>query len=72
LLFPTGQPAVAVVQTDGKVEIRNVNITHDLGTGLQVSGAVSESDQLIINPSPNLVAGTVVTIVDPGHPNLSS
>jgi RND family efflux transporter, MFP subunit len=63
LLFPSAQPAVAVVHADDKVEIRKVDIIHDLGTRLQVSGDLSESDQLIRNPSPNLVAGTVVTVV---------
>jgi RND family efflux transporter MFP subunit len=64
LLFPSAQPAVAVVQANGKVEIRNVTITQDLGTRLQVSGDVSESDQLIINPSSSLATGTVVTTVN--------
>jgi len=69
LLFLSAQPAVAVVPADGKVEVRNVNIIHDLGTRLQVSGGISESDQLIRNPSSNLVTGTVVTVVktSPNH-----
>jgi RND family efflux transporter MFP subunit len=63
LLFASGQPAVAVVHTDGKVAIERVTVIHDLGTGLQVSGDLSESDQLVRNPSPNLVSGTVVGVV---------
>jgi len=64
LLFPSAQPAVAVVHANGKVEIRDVTITQDLGMRLQVSGDVSESDQLIINPSSSLATGTVVTTVN--------
>jgi RND family efflux transporter MFP subunit len=64
LLFPSAQPAVAVVRADGKVQIRTVTITQDLGTRLQVSGDVSESDRLIINPSSSLATGTVVTTVN--------
>jgi RND family efflux transporter MFP subunit len=63
LLFESGQPAVAVVHPDGKLEIRKVTITQDLGTRLQIANGLSESDQLIINPPPGLVAGTVVTVV---------
>jgi RND family efflux transporter MFP subunit len=63
LSFPSTQPAVAVVHADGKVAIQSVTVIHDLGTKLQVSGDISESDQLIRNPSPNLASGAVVTLV---------
>jgi RND family efflux transporter MFP subunit len=65
LLFESGQPAVAVVHPDGKVEIRKIAIAQDLGTRLLIANGLSEPDQLIINPSPGLVSGTVVTIVKP-------
>jgi RND family efflux transporter MFP subunit len=63
LLFESGQPAVALVGPNGKVEIRQIVITHDLGTRLQIANGLSESDQLVINPSSGLVTGTVVTVV---------
>ena len=65
LLLPSGQPAVAVVHADGKVAIQSVTIIRDLGTKLQVSGDISESDQLIRNPSPDLASGAAVTLVKP-------
>jgi multidrug efflux pump subunit AcrA (membrane-fusion protein) len=65
LLFPSTQPAVAVVHADGKVAIQSVTVIHDLGTKLQVSGDISESDRLIRNPSPDLASGAVVTLVKP-------
>jgi RND family efflux transporter MFP subunit len=65
LLFPSTQPAVAVVHADGKVAIQSVTVIHDLGTKLQVSGDISESDRLIRNPSPDLASGAVVTPVKP-------
>ena len=65
LLFPSGQPAVAVVHADGKVAIQSVTVIHDLARRLQVSGSISESDQLIKNPSSNLSSGAVVTVVKP-------
>ena len=67
LLFRSTQPAVAVVHADGKVAIQSVTVIHDLGTKLQVSGDISESDQLIRNPSPDLASGAVVTLVKPSQ-----
>jgi multidrug efflux pump subunit AcrA (membrane-fusion protein) len=65
LLFTSGQPAVAVVHADGKVAIQSVTVIHNLGTRLQVSGDISESDRLIRNPSPDLASGAVGTPVKP-------
>jgi RND family efflux transporter MFP subunit len=63
MLFQSGEPAVALVDPDGKVEIRKVTITHDFGTRLQIADGLSESARLIINPPPGLVTGTQVTVV---------
>jgi RND family efflux transporter MFP subunit len=63
LLFQGTQPAVAVVGQDGKVEIHKINIVRDLGTRLQVSDGLSQSDQLVVNPPPGLASGTQVTVV---------
>jgi membrane fusion protein, multidrug efflux system len=65
LLLLSGQPAVAVVHANGKVAIQSVTVIHDLGATLQVSGDISESNQLIRNPSPDLASGAVVTLVKP-------
>jgi hypothetical protein len=54
-----------VVHPDGKVEIRKVSITRDLGNRLEISKGLSESDQIIVNPSSGLGTGTVVTIANP-------
>jgi hypothetical protein len=53
------------VRADSKVAIQPVTIIRDLGTRLQVSGDISESDQLIRNPSPALVTGMAVSVVKP-------
>jgi membrane fusion protein, multidrug efflux system len=65
LLFQSGSPAVGVVLPDGKVEIRKVSITRDLGNRLEISKGLSESDQIIVNPSSGLATGTAVTIANP-------
>jgi RND family efflux transporter MFP subunit len=61
LLFQAGKPAVALINPKGQVEIRQVDITHDFGTRLQIADGLSESDRLIIEPPPGLAAGTQVT-----------
>jgi RND family efflux transporter MFP subunit len=64
LLFQSGAPAVGVVHPDGKVEIRKVNITRDLGNRLEISKGLLESDQIIVNPSSDLETGMAVTIAN--------
>ena len=63
LLFRNGTSAVGVVQPDGKVEIRNVQIGKDLGTRLEIVKGVSAADQLIVNPSDSLNQGMEVHVV---------
>ena len=54
LLFRSEGASVGVVHSDGKVEIRKVVINRDLGDKLQISEGLSESDQIILNPSDGL------------------
>ena len=65
LLFQSGAPAVGVVHPDGKVEIRKVSINRDLGDRLEIFKGLSETDQIIVNPSSGLATGTVVTVANP-------
>jgi RND family efflux transporter MFP subunit len=70
LLFQSGAPAVGVVHPDGKVEIRKLSIIRDLGNRLEISKGLSQSDQIIVNPSSDLVTGTVVTIANAASESL--
>jgi RND family efflux transporter MFP subunit len=65
LLFSSGKPAVGVVHPNGAVEIRKIVINRDLGSTLEISQGLSESDQVITSPPPGLVDGTVVMIAKP-------
>ena len=65
LLFRSEGASVGVVHPDGKVEIRKIVIDRDLGTKLQVSHGLSESDQIILNPSDGLADGMAVTVATP-------
>jgi RND family efflux transporter MFP subunit len=63
LLFRSEGPAVGVVGPDGKVEIREITINLNLGDQLEVSQGLSETDQVIINPSDSLANGMTVKIL---------
>ncbi len=65
LLFTSGKPAVGVVRQNGTVEIRKIAISRDLGSKLEISQGLSESDQIITSPPPGLVDGAVVVIAKP-------
>jgi RND family efflux transporter MFP subunit len=65
LLFRSEGPSVGVVHPDGKVEIRKVVINRDLGDKLQIAQGLSETDQVIINPSDGLANGIAVTVATP-------
>jgi len=65
LVFTSGKPAVGVVRPDGTVEIRQIAIHRDLGSTLEISQGLSQSDQVITSPPPGLVDGTHVIIAKP-------
>jgi hypothetical protein len=60
LFFTSGRPSVGVVRPNGTVEIRTITIKRDLGSKLEISRGLSESDQIITTPPPGLGDGTVV------------
>jgi RND family efflux transporter MFP subunit len=62
LLFTSGKPAVGVVRPNGTVEIRKIEIHRDLGSKLEISHGLSESDQIIASPPPGLLDGTDVIV----------
>jgi RND family efflux transporter MFP subunit len=65
LLFRSEGTAVGIVRPDGKVEIKKVVINRDLGDKLQISQGISESDQVVVNPSDGLVDGMHAKIATP-------
>jgi membrane fusion protein, multidrug efflux system len=67
LLFRSGDSAVGVVKSDGKVEIRKVQIVKDLGTRLEIAKRLSPTDQLVVNPSDSLNDGMKVHVVEPNQ-----
>jgi RND family efflux transporter MFP subunit len=68
LLFRAEGAAVGVVHPDAKVEIRKINITLNHGNTLQIAGGLSETDQVITNPSDSLADGMRVKVLRPTQP----
>jgi hypothetical protein len=61
IIFNRDGMQVAAVH-NGRVEIRKVGVTRDLGTRLDVATGVKAGDQVIINPPVNLVDGGKVQV----------
>jgi RND family efflux transporter MFP subunit len=63
LLFRMEGTAVGVVAASGQVEIRKVTTNLNLGDKLEISQGLSETDQVIVNPSDSLATGMAVKIL---------
>jgi RND family efflux transporter MFP subunit len=63
LLFRLEGTAVGVVDASGQVEIRRVTTNLNLGDKLEISQGLSETDQVIVNPSDSLANGMTVKIL---------
>jgi RND family efflux transporter MFP subunit len=68
LLFRAEGAAVGVVHPDEKVEIRKITINLNQGNALQIAGGLSETDQVIVNPSDSLADGMSVKVLKPKEP----
>jgi membrane fusion protein, multidrug efflux system len=62
MLFRREGPQVAVVGSDGKVQLRRITIGRDYGTTLEVVGGVNVDDQVIVNPSDSIEDGQQVNV----------
>jgi len=68
LLFRAEGAAVGIVHPDEKVEIRKITINLNQGNALQIAGGLSETDQVIVNPSDSLADGMSVKVLKPKEP----
>jgi RND family efflux transporter MFP subunit len=64
LLFRSDGTTVGVVDANGRVEIRQITISLNLGDRLQISQGLSTTDQVIVNPSDGLANGMTVKIME--------
>jgi membrane fusion protein (multidrug efflux system) len=70
LLFRAQGLQVAVVRTDGIVELRSVQVGRDFGQTIEILGGVTPADRVITNPTDSLVNGATVRIAN--APELTS
>jgi len=61
IIFNAGGDQVAVVK-DGVVQLQKINIVRDFGTEVEVNTGVKRGDQVILNPSVDLVNGSKVKV----------
>jgi RND family efflux transporter MFP subunit len=62
MLFRQEGPRVAVVGSDGKVQLRPITIGRDYGTTLEILGGVDTGDRVVINPADSLEDGQQVKV----------
>jgi hypothetical protein len=62
LIFRDKDAQIAVVGAKGVVQFRNVRVGRDFGVQREILSGVTESDEVIVNPSDSLVSGVVVHV----------
>jgi RND family efflux transporter MFP subunit len=68
MLFRSEGAQVAVVGTDGKVQLRPITIGRDYGATLEILGGVEESDRVVVNPADSLEQGQPVNVAPENTP----
>jgi membrane fusion protein (multidrug efflux system) len=64
LLFRAEGLEVAVVNPNGVVELRKVQVGRDFGQTVEISAGVTPADRIITNPSDSLVSGIKVRVAE--------
>lgn len=62
MLFRSEGPRLAVVDGNGRIQLRPISIGRDYGTSLEILGGVSTEDRVVINPPDSLDEGQQVNI----------
>jgi membrane fusion protein (multidrug efflux system) len=62
LIFRGKNLQVGVVDAKGVVELRDVKVGRDFGIQSEILRGVTESDEVIVNPSDSLTTGTIVRV----------
>jgi multidrug efflux pump subunit AcrA (membrane-fusion protein) len=62
LIFRAQGPQVGVVDSDNKVQLKDITIGRDFGTKLEVVKGLQPSDAVIVNPSDSLTTGLKVQV----------
>lgn len=65
IAFRSEGPQIAIVDQEGKVELRTIKLGRDYGKTIEVITGAKANDRVIINPSESLANGSAVTAVEP-------
>ena len=72
LVFNQSGLHVAVVDRDGRIELREVTIAHDLGNEVEIGSGIKAEDRVVVNPPDGIAGGDKVRIAGehgkPGEP----
>uniref|UniRef100_A0A7C4RGF8 Efflux RND transporter periplasmic adaptor subunit n=1 Tax=Desulfatirhabdium butyrativorans TaxID=340467 RepID=A0A7C4RGF8_9BACT len=68
LLFRPEGPHVGVVENDGKVVLRKVQIGRDFGQSMEILSGVKPEDRVIVNPPDSLSTGALVSVTSENQP----
>jgi membrane fusion protein (multidrug efflux system) len=69
LIFNANGLHVAVVDGDGRIELRDVSIARDLGNEVEIGSGIKAADRVVINPPDGIAGGDKVRIAgQPGKP----
>ena len=56
---------MAVVDQDGRAELKPVSVKTDLGTQVEIDSGLSATDRVIANPPDSLASGDRVSLASP-------
>lgn len=65
----TGQPRVAVLDDQQKVQYRTVQLARDYGAEIEVVSGLTAGDRIVVHPGDDLPVGTVVEAVEMKQPS---
>jgi multidrug efflux system membrane fusion protein len=66
LLFRAEGPRAAIVNQDGKVQLKTVALGRDFGTAIEIIGGLSPGDSVVLSPSDSLEDGEQVHVSQGG------
>jgi multidrug efflux system membrane fusion protein len=64
LIYRDNAVKVAVVDPDGKVSLKTVQIARDLGTAVEITGGLGEDERIVANPPDSIGDGEEVQITN--------
>ncbi|WP_322102889.1 efflux RND transporter periplasmic adaptor subunit [Paraburkholderia sp. J41] len=63
LLFRAEGPRLAVVDANGKIKLKAVEIAQDLGQTLEIGHGIDPGDRIVVNPGDSIADGDTVVVV---------